>query len=102
MKELNNKQTKNIACGYYLLTAGGVVLVTGIATAICSFISGNNAAFRQLRAEKQINGENITYLDSSVDAELAALAHYNKYGGRNFDTLTNDQFGRPSAPPLED
>ena len=107
MKELNNKQTKLISGGISQGEIGiiGMVgiagAVVGLFTAMYAYCSGSNAAYRQLKAEKELKGDHITYIDSKLDAELAALAHYQKHGGGSYEAMTNDQFGRPSAPPFE-
>ena len=91
MKELNKKENTKISGGYLLEGCAVALAITALGTftaALFSFCVGGDNAFMQLRAKKQSRGQHIKHLDSGTDAELAAIAHYNKYGGGNFDTLT--------------
>lgn len=105
MKKLNIKQIKLISGGHsedILIPLGVAVGMVSILVALCAYTNGMENAHNTLKDEKKRYSTNhIKYLDSNLDAELAALNHYNKYGAKSIETLTNEQYGRPSAPIFE-
>lgn len=105
MQELNNKKTKLISGGVstdQVFTLGLIVGAGVFCTALYAFAKGGEKALKRLQSEKKIKGDHVIYLDSELDAELAALNYYyKKKGGRDFQIQTNEKFEHSSDPKLE-